>query len=798
MGVVTERLALLVDAKTGGAARDFQKLRKEIDGTGKTVDGQIGKFDKFANKIGVSSSVLKAGLATAAVAAGGAVVKFGLDAGKAASDLVEATNATRVVFKGAAADVIAWSKTTADGFGVSSRAALDAASSFGGVFTNIGLTEKQAASLSKGMVQLAGDLSSLRNLSTAESMQKLQSGLAGEIEPLRRLGVDVSEAAVKMKALELGIEGVDGQLSQSQKTMVRYKLIMEQLDEAQGDAARTAEDFANAERRAAANAEDLRAAFGESVNKKLAESYVVINNLGLAIKRLGGQSESAKSPVSTFFDTVVFNGPGLKIMGSLLGKVAGEQDRAGESADTYAASFKTLDSALRSGTLSADEVTETLTEQRKITDEVAQKLMAYGDAQRSLAASGRSVAEAERGVSDARSELNRLLREGKVDADAVAQAQRRLESANRSLKSAHEQAADAQKDYNRLLQTSPVDLEEVTRATRGLERASRDLSRAHEGVVDAQRRLNELQNPAAIDREQQAIDLERAEIGVTDAEERLIAVRADSEATAADLRDAELDLAQAKIDLIRLQEDQKVTADELATAQRGVADAEYNLKLAAEGVAQATTDLSTAQRGNKDHADLLATAQKRVADANDDVAVALRGVLDATGELLTAQAGDPEFADKIANAKRELAKAEQGVADARIAETKATVNLNTAAARRAELLATEPGAVAAVRREYEKLGALSLFGTKPTAPTGQEYLPHFHSGGVVGGPPSRNVPAVLKGQEVVFENAAAARKAVGGAAGGDTINIYPPAGADDEWVVRALLREKRRRGSLPI
>lgn len=112
-----------------------------------------------------------------------------------------------------------------------------------GVFMSMaqgmGVASDKAYTMSQGLTQLGYDLASFFNISNDEAMQKLQSGLSGEIEPLRRLGYDLTEARLQQEAYNLGISESVSKMTQAEKAMLRYEAIMNQVSWAQGDMAKT-------------------------------------------------------------------------------------------------------------------------------------------------------------------------------------------------------------------------------------------------------------------------------------------------------------------------------------------------------------------------------------------------------------------------------------------------------------------------------------------------------------------------------------------------------------------------------
>lgn len=116
---------------------------------------------------------------------------------------------------------------------------------FNTLLTGFGDTAERAQFMSQNLTQLGYDISSFFNISIEDAMQKLQSGISGELEPLRRLGYDLSQARLEQTALNLGIKESVANMTQAEKAELRYYAIMTQVTTAQGDMARTLEAPAN-------------------------------------------------------------------------------------------------------------------------------------------------------------------------------------------------------------------------------------------------------------------------------------------------------------------------------------------------------------------------------------------------------------------------------------------------------------------------------------------------------------------------------------------------------------------------
>jgi len=215
--------------------------------------------------IGSSGSKAKAAVQKAFLPALGVLGGLAIAATKAvgaASDLNEQMSRSGAVFGSNAKDVQDWSKGAAEAFGLTRTQALDAASGIGSMLKTAGVSGTDLSGMSKSLVQLAGDMGSFNNIDPSEMLDKLRSGLAGESEPLKRFGVDVSEATVKAYAYSHGIAAAGKPLTEQQKIQARYGAILAQTKDAQGDYARTADGVANSQRTASAEVADLTAKLG--------------------------------------------------------------------------------------------------------------------------------------------------------------------------------------------------------------------------------------------------------------------------------------------------------------------------------------------------------------------------------------------------------------------------------------------------------------------------------------------------------------------------------------------------------
>lgn len=223
----------LLRASSRRIARGFSAVGHGVAG----VAGVLGRGFVSATR----SAAIGVGILTAGVAA------LSVKAIALTSDARETGSAFNTVFGRDAKKVQGNIDDLTRRFGLYNPELQDSARQFGVFGKAAGIARKELPKFSTDLVQAGLDLSSFYNTDPGETFQALQSGLAGEAEPLRKFGIFISDATMKAKAATMGLTG---ELTEQQKVMVRQKIIMESLGDAQGDLARTSQGFANQQRAA--------------------------------------------------------------------------------------------------------------------------------------------------------------------------------------------------------------------------------------------------------------------------------------------------------------------------------------------------------------------------------------------------------------------------------------------------------------------------------------------------------------------------------------------------------------------
>lgn len=220
----------------------------------------VGQVKRFAAGVvsgmrraarAVADFALRAGRSLATFAtrwlkrAGIAMLAFAAASIKMAIDVEEAENLIRVSFKEMTQSVIDWSEKLQKELGLNANTLQRQAGLLNLLTKSMGLTTEEAFRLSTSITEVAVHVASLRNVGLEETLEKMRSGLLGMSRPLKDIGINVDENAIKQLLLKEGMQGTVETMTQAQKIMARYVLIMKAAKDDTGDLSRTADDTQN-------------------------------------------------------------------------------------------------------------------------------------------------------------------------------------------------------------------------------------------------------------------------------------------------------------------------------------------------------------------------------------------------------------------------------------------------------------------------------------------------------------------------------------------------------------------------
>lgn len=213
------------------------------------------------------------------------LLNFGKQAFELGSAITEVENVVDVAFGDMADKAYEFASTAKEQFGLSELAAKQYSGTMMAMLNSTGVAQDAAAEMSTTLAGLAGDLASFYNISTDEAFMKLRSAIAGETEPMRQLGVNMTVAALQSYALSQGITKSWQSMTQAEQAMLRYNYIMSATSQQQGDYQRTVGSFANQWRLLTLNVQQFAATIGQGFIAAVLPAIQALNALMSVLQR---------------------------------------------------------------------------------------------------------------------------------------------------------------------------------------------------------------------------------------------------------------------------------------------------------------------------------------------------------------------------------------------------------------------------------------------------------------------------------------------------------------------------------
>lgn len=254
-----------IEGDNSQALKALDEFEKEAKKTGgefeETVEDTMGGAEST-----VSTAATKIAKAIGSAFVVKQVIEFGKAAIGVASDLNEVQNVVDTTFgTDGAIKVNEWARNAAEAFGESELQAKQFTSTLGAMFKSMGVGQADMEEMSMSLAGLAGDMASFYNLDPTEAFEKLRSGISGETEPLKQLGINMSVANLEAFALSEGITTAYNSMTQAEQATLRYQYIMSATADAQGDFANTSDSLANQQRILQLEIQTLAAEIGQDL-----------------------------------------------------------------------------------------------------------------------------------------------------------------------------------------------------------------------------------------------------------------------------------------------------------------------------------------------------------------------------------------------------------------------------------------------------------------------------------------------------------------------------------------------------
>ena len=256
------------------------KTASKIGGGIKTIIGGFQRLGSGSSGLKTASFNLSALFKTAiGFKAIQGLVDFGRSAVDLGSQITEVENVVDVAFGSMSDKAYQFASTAKEQFGLSELAAKQYSGTMMAMMKSSGVAQDAASKMSISLAGLAGDIASFYNIDTDTAFQKIRSGISGEIEPLRQLGINLSVANMEAYALSNGITTSYNAMSQAEKVALRYNYLMSVTGDVQGDFARTSGTWANQVRLLTLNFQSLSAVIGQGLIAGILPAIQALNAL---------------------------------------------------------------------------------------------------------------------------------------------------------------------------------------------------------------------------------------------------------------------------------------------------------------------------------------------------------------------------------------------------------------------------------------------------------------------------------------------------------------------------------------
>ena len=454
MATASEVISILIKADGASAVRELNKV-------GVAAKTQIGSASKetqtFTQKVKANAGTI-AGWGSAIVGAGAVAYDLGLKA----SELEQSVGAVDTVFGRSAATIEKFADTSADAFGISTRAANQLTAQLGAMLTNLGYTQSEAAASSIELTKLGADLSAAFGGKPEDAVLALSAALRGERDPIERYGVSIKEADVQTRLAQKGLKGLTGEAKKHATAVATLELVYEQTAKVQGQFERESGTAAGTMAVFTASLEDLQAELGREVLPALRDLAAVGTDLLQVYENLPSKEDGGI--LGGIGEGLFGIGAGAKALADLTNWLVGadeassdltdatdDLDRAEGRRQTQARKATNATEDEATALDDAAEATERFrTQQNKMFEEVTgrrESLLGQRDAFREITTSQITLAQAQDDVTVAQEEYNAAVKEHGKGSREAREAQRELELAFIGVDAAADDTKQAVIDY---------------------------------------------------------------------------------------------------------------------------------------------------------------------------------------------------------------------------------------------------------------------------------------------------------------------------------------------------------------
>ena len=281
---------------------------------------------------GIENSLKKIGKLAVAAFSVKAIVNFGKECIDLGSDLTEIQNVVDVTFGNLNTEVNRFAENAITQFGLGQTVTKKYVGTFGAMAKAFNFSNKEALAMSETLTGLTGDVASFYNLSSDEAYTKLKSVFTGETETLKDLGVVMTQNALDQYALANGYGKTTSKMSEQEKVALRYKFVLDKLNIANGDFARTSDSWANQTRVLSLRFNELKATLGQGFINIFTP---IVKGINMVLSKLQVLANAFKS-----FTEMIFGNAGGDDSSNSVSNLASDASKASDAVGSIGDSAK--------------------------------------------------------------------------------------------------------------------------------------------------------------------------------------------------------------------------------------------------------------------------------------------------------------------------------------------------------------------------------------------------------------------------------------------------------------------------
>lgn len=315
------------------AEQELRALQADLDGVNKKLDEQKGflgksrdEWESLSKKLDSTGKDLSKKVTAPIMAASAAAFKLG-------GDYEQAMGKMEQVFKDNSKEIEEWAKGAMDNFGLSRLSATEMVADFGAMFDTFGFNMQETTKMSQEMTERVRDIGAFYNTTTQETADALNAIFTGQVQPLRKFGVVLTQTALQEYALAKGINKKMADMSEAEKVQLRYNFVMEKTSIAVGQFKREHDNASTQLESFKELMKEIGTTFGETIIPIFGPLLEKVNN---ALKYIAGLDAGTRKFIVT-----------MGLMAAAVGPILIGVAKVIDAVDTVSKTTKTVGKAIK-------------------------------------------------------------------------------------------------------------------------------------------------------------------------------------------------------------------------------------------------------------------------------------------------------------------------------------------------------------------------------------------------------------------------------------------------------------------